>query len=92
MRIRVSEVKPGMEFRFHGWLIRVTKVEVRPALYDKWKEHHEKKHQYDMIFDILSEGLFNEKIGWSFWHFYSDEVIDTDTIPDEDEETDDYED
>lgn len=86
MKFKVSEVKAGMEFQFHGWLIRVTRLEILNPLYEHWKDDPEKHNQYDMTFDILGEGLFHEVIGWSFWHFYSDEEIDTESIPEESEE------
>lgn len=86
MKIKVSEVKVGDEFRFHGWLIRVTEVKVLPPLYAHWEDHPTKHNQYEMTFDILDEGLFHERTGWSFWHFYSDEEIDTESAPEECEE------
>jgi len=52
------QIVVGQEFYFYDRPIRVTELK-------------ENSNGIEMVFDVLSDDLFREVIGWSFWQFWN---------------------
>ena len=85
--MQVKDLHFGDNIRFAGYSIFITDIEDTIVHYTKFD-----KIKRTITFDILDEGLFPVKLGWSFFVFFDlDEIISPeDDEEDEEDEDDEY--
>lgn len=85
--MKAKELNIGDILRFAGYNIRITDIED-----DVIHFTNSDKPKRTIIFDILCEGLFSYKIGWSFFVFFDVDEELTSEEDFEDFEDEDFED
>lgn len=82
--MKVKDLKIGDTVRFAGSNIRITDIEDSVLHFTNCD-----KPKRTITFDILEDGLFQERIGWSFYVFFD---VDVELTTEEEIEESDYED